>query len=162
MEVKRDIFIAQLINFWLLFSLVKHFFGDKIIKTIEERKQLIKKLKQADEEYERMIDLAKKESNKLITKANKKRETILLEWRMIADEERKKILDLAMGKADVILQDAETKGEKMMKDLETERTNSVTSTTQVVVNKLLNSHDELKEQYLQTIAKDLKEEKKKK
>ena len=65
-----------------------------------------------------------------------------------------------MGKADVILQDAETKGEKMMQDLETERTNSVTSTTQVVVNKLLNSHDKLKEQYLQTIAKELKESKK--
>ena len=80
---------------------------------------------------------------------------------MIADEERKKILNLAIGKADVILQDAETKGEKMMQDLESQRTNAVTSTTQVVVNKLLDSHEELKDEYLQTITKELTAQQKK-
>ncbi|MDR2540826.1 MAG: ATP synthase F0 subunit B [Candidatus Peribacteria bacterium] len=160
MEIKRDLLIAQIVNFAILFFLAKWLFGDKIIKAIEERKQLIKKLKLADDEYARMIELAKKESNKIITKANKKKETILTEGKMIADEERKKVLDLAMSKGEVIVQEAEAKGKRMQKELEAERTDGVISTTQLVVNKLLDTHEELKDEYLQTIAKELKSAKK--
>jgi F0F1-type ATP synthase membrane subunit b/b' len=154
--IKRDLLIAQIVNFAILFFLAKWLFGDKIIKAIEERKQLIKKLKLADDEYARMIELAKKESNKIITKANKKKETILTEGKLIADDERKKVLDLAMSKGEVIVQEAEAKGKRMQKELEAERTDTVTSTTQLVVNKLLDTHEELKDEYLQTIAKELK------
>ncbi|MDR0370130.1 MAG: ATP synthase F0 subunit B [Candidatus Peribacteria bacterium] len=118
MEINRGILIAQIVNFGILFFLAKWLFGDKIIKAIEERRQLIKKLKQADDEYERMIELAKKESNKVVTKANKKKETILIEGRLLAEEERKKVLDIAINKGDLIIQDAEKKGERMMKELE--------------------------------------------
>jgi F-type H+-transporting ATPase subunit b len=156
MDIKRDLLIAQIINFIILFFLVKWLFGDKIIRAIEERKQLIKKLKLADDEYARMIELAKKESNTIITKANKKKETILTEGKLIADEERKKVLDLAINKGEVIVQEAEEKGERMLKELETQWMDSVTSTTQIVVQKLLNTHETLKEEYLQTIAKELK------
>ncbi|MDR0860128.1 MAG: ATP synthase F0 subunit B [Candidatus Peribacteria bacterium] len=156
MDIKIDLLIAQIVNFAILFFLAKWLFGDKIIKAIEERKQLIKKLKLADDEYARMIELAKKESNKIITKANKKKETILSEGKMIADEERKKVLDLAMSKGEVIVQEAEAKGKRMQKELEAERTDGVISTTQLVVNKLLDTHEELKDEYLQTIAKELK------
>ncbi|MDR0651526.1 MAG: hypothetical protein LBG59_09330 [Candidatus Peribacteria bacterium] len=160
MDIKIDLLIAQIVNFILLFFLVKWLFGDKIIKAIEERKQLIKKLKLADEEYARMIELAKKESNKIITKANKRKETIITEGKLIADEERKKVLDLAISKGQVTVQEAETKGKRMLKDLEAQRTDSITSTTQIVVNKLLDTHEELKEEYLQTISKELEKVKK--
>jgi vacuolar-type H+-ATPase subunit H len=139
--------------------LTKLLFGDTILKSIEERKQLIKKLKKADEEYEKMIDLAKKESNKIITKANKKKETMLNEGKIIAEEERKKILDIAISKGEIIMQDAESKGKKMLKELEGGRTKAVTDTTQVVVNKLLNTHEELKKKYITTITDELKREK---
>lgn len=139
--------------------MTKLLFGDTILKSIEERKQLIKKLKKADEEYEKMIDLAKKESNKIITKANKKKETMLNEGKIIAEEERKKILDIAISKGEIIMQDAESKGKKMLKELEGGRTKAVTDTTQVVVNKLLNTHEELKKKYITTITDELKREK---
>jgi F0F1-type ATP synthase membrane subunit b/b' len=155
MEIKRDLLITQIINFAILFFLVKWLFGDKIIKAIEERKQLIKKLKLADDEYSRMIELAKKESNKILTKANKSKETLLQEGRLLADEERKKILDLAIHKSEVIVTDAAEKGQRMQKELEAQRTNAVTSTTQLVVQKLLNTHEDLKEEYLKTIAKQI-------
>jgi F-type H+-transporting ATPase subunit b len=160
MDIKIDLLIAQIVNFVILFFLVKWIFGDKIIKAIEERKQLIKKLKLADEEYARMIELAKKESNKIITKANKKKDILITEGRQISDEERKKVLDLAINKGEVIIQDAEAKGKRMLQDFEAQRTDNITSTTQIVVNKLLDTHDELKEKYLQTIAKELKKVKK--
>jgi F0F1-type ATP synthase membrane subunit b/b' len=110
MDIKIDLLIAQIVNFAILFFLAKWLFGDKIIKAIEERKQLIKKLKLADDEYARMIELAKKESNKIITKANKKKETILSEGKMIADEERKKVVDFAVCKCEVKVQVAVGKG----------------------------------------------------
>ncbi|MDR3169195.1 MAG: ATP synthase F0 subunit B [Candidatus Peribacteria bacterium] len=161
MDIKIDLLIAQIVNFAILFFLVKWLFGDKIIRAIEERKQLIKKLKLADDEYARMIELAKKESNKIITKANRKKETILSEGRVLADEERKKVLDLAMSKGEVIVAQAQEKGQKMLKDLEGEWVHSVKSTTQVVVRKLLDTHEELKEEYLQAITKELKKSPKK-
>jgi F-type H+-transporting ATPase subunit b len=160
MDIKRDLLLTQIVNFALIFFLIKYFFGDKLIKTIEERKQLIKKLKGADDEYARMIELAKKESNKMMTKAHKSKETLLQEGRLLADEERKKILDLAMSKSEVILQEAEAKGKKLQKELEAQRTESITNTTQLVVHKLLDTHTELKEQYLQTIAKEVEKVKK--
>ncbi|MDR2189743.1 MAG: ATP synthase F0 subunit B [Candidatus Peribacteria bacterium] len=160
MDIKRDLLIAQIVNFAILFFLAKWLFGDKIIRAIEERKQLIKKLKLADDEYVRMIDLAKNESNKIILHANKTKETLLTEGKILADEERKKVLDLAISKGEVIVQDAEAKGKRMLKDLEAQRTEAITSTTQLVVHKLLNTHEELKEEYLQTIAKELKTVKK--
>lgn len=161
MEINRGLLAAQILNFGILFFLAKWLFGDKIIKAIEERRQLIKKLKQADDEYERMIELAKKESNKIVTKANKKKETILSEGKLLAEEERKKVLDIAINKGDVIIQNAEEKGERIVKELESERTKAVTDTTQLVVNKLLDTHTELKDEYLKTISKELKMQKKK-
>ncbi|MDR2415074.1 MAG: hypothetical protein LBD75_00175 [Candidatus Peribacteria bacterium] len=160
MEINIDLLLAQIVNFAILFFLTKWLFGDKIIKAIEERRQLIKKLKLADEEYARMIELAKKESNKIITKANKKRETILTEGKLIADEERKKVLDLAISKGEILVTEAEEKGKRMLKELESQWTDSITSTTQLVIQKLLHTHEELKEEYLQTIAKELKDMKK--
>jgi len=160
MNIQRDLLIAQVINFAFLFFLVKWLWGDKIIKAIEERKQLIKKLKWADEEYERMIQLAKKESNKIITKANKKKETILSEGKSIAENEKKQILELAMNKSDIMIKNAEEKGEKMLNDLKAERKDAVTDTTQLVVQKLLNNHKPLKEEYLETITQELKKRKK--
>ncbi|MDR0607395.1 MAG: ATP synthase F0 subunit B [Candidatus Peribacteria bacterium] len=161
MDIKRDLLIAQIVNFALLFFLVKGLFGDKIIKAIEERKQLIKKLKLADDEYARMIELAKKESNNIITKANQKKMMILSEGRVLADEERRKVLDLAMSKSEMMLTEAKEKGKKMLKDLESGWVDSVKATTQVVVCKLLDTHEELKEEYLQTVVKELKKSPKK-
>jgi len=158
MEIQRDILIAQIVNFILLFFLVKIFLGDRLIKIIHQRRELIRKLKQADEEYERMIELAKKESNKIIATANRKKELIEEEGKILAQKEKQDILNLATTKGEMIIQDAKNKGEKMKKELEEQRTESITSTTQLVVNKLFTVHEELKEKYLKTIVKELKKE----
>lgn len=161
MEIKRGILIAQIINFAILFFLVKIFLGDKLIKIINERRVLIRKLKQADEEYEKMIELAKRESNKIIMTANRKKELIEEEGKILAGKERQNILTLATTKGEMIVQDAKKKWEKMMKELESQRTESITSTTELVVNKLFDTHQELKEKYLQTITKELTTQQKK-
>ncbi|MDR0281797.1 MAG: hypothetical protein LBI53_00250 [Candidatus Peribacteria bacterium] len=109
MEIKRGILIAQIINFAILFFLVKIFLGDKLIKIINERRVLIRKLKQADEEYEKMIELAKRESNKIIMTANRKKELIEEEGKILAGKERQNILTLATTKGEMIVQDAKKK-----------------------------------------------------
>ena len=48
-----------------------------------------------------------------------------------------------------------------MKELESQRTESITSTTELVVNKLFDTHQELKDEYLKTITKELTTQKKK-
>lgn len=156
MEIQRDLLLAQLINFWILFFITKKFFGDKILNIVEERRVLIRKLKNADEEYERMIEVAKKESATIITNANKKKEDIIQEGIVIANQEKQSIIDLAIGKREVMLSEAKQRGEILLEDLEDQRTETVTTTTQEVVNKLFDRHVELKEAYLQTITAELK------
>jgi len=49
----------------------------------------------------------------------------------------------------------------MMQELEKQRTESITSTTQLVVSKLFDTHEELKKEYLKTITQELATQQKK-
>ena len=69
-ELKIGIIIAQIINFGILLFVFKYFLWDKIVKTIEERRNKLKeielsentvknKLKRADEQWKKILDEAR-------------------------------------------------------------------------------------------------------
>ena len=53
---------------------------------------MLKKLKKADDEYKKMIEFARKESNLIISKAEKKKDELIHEAHLIAEEDKKKII----------------------------------------------------------------------
>lgn len=66
MEIKLDMLVAQIINFAIIFWLYKKYLAKHIIAAIEERRTLIKKLENADTEYEQMINGAKQEAADIV------------------------------------------------------------------------------------------------
>lgn len=156
MEVKLDILGAQVINFLIIFFLFKKFLWDSIIKTIEERRVLIKKLKSADYEYERAINDAKMQAEKIIVKAQKKANDIISDSEIIAIQEKDSIIKQAEEKAEIVLKNAEKESKKLEINLVNNWTNSVKSTSTLLLKKILWNHETLQDQYLDTLIDDLK------
>ena len=65
--------IAGIINFLVLVFLFRRLLGDKIVQEVEKRKAMLEKLKKADDEYKKMIEFARKESDLILEKAEKKK-----------------------------------------------------------------------------------------
>lgn len=58
--------MAQIINVLILFFLFKKFVGESIQNAIEERRELLKKLKHADDAYNQKIKEAEARSEEIL------------------------------------------------------------------------------------------------
>jgi len=157
MDIHVDLIIAWIINFLILVFLFKKLLWDKIVQQVEERKAMLEKLKKADDEYKKMIEFARKESDSIISKAEKKKNDIIHEWHLVAEEEKAKILKDAEYKAELICQDAQRENEKLENQLKEEWVSSVKTTSKMVVKKLLKQEKELSDDYFGVLVEDLKD-----
>lgn len=156
MHIEFDILVAQLINFIIIFVLLKKFLWDFISKEIVQRKDMMKKLKNADEEYNEMLEEANKKADEIISQASQEKRTIIDEAKMLADKEWEKIISWARKQADNIIADAKAETKTLKRDLETSREQGVKDTVKIVVKRLLDEDVNLQDKYLSTLLKDLK------
>jgi vacuolar-type H+-ATPase subunit H len=98
---------------------------------------MLAKLKKADDEYKRMIEFARKESDLIISKAEKKKNELIHEAHLVAEEDKKKIIEEGKYKVKIMKADAERENEKLEKQLKEERIDSVKQTSKKVVKRLL-------------------------
>ena len=108
---------------------------------------MLAKLKKADDEYKRMIDFARKESDLIISKAEKKKNELIHEAHLVAEEDKKKIIEEGKYKVKIMKADAERENEKLEKQLKEERIDSVKQTSKKVVKRLLKHNKELSDDY---------------
>ncbi|AHB41089.1 ATP synthase subunit b [candidate division SR1 bacterium RAAC1_SR1_1] len=157
-SIGLDLFtvIAQIFNFLLLFWIFKRFLGDTISTSIEERRNLVKKLKNADVEYLEILDKAKIEAEDIISHAKKHSESILYEGETLAKEHSKTILKEGEQKAKAILLQAEKEAKKLEESLTNNWTDSLKRTSKMLVKKILGSDEKLQDKYLDTLISDLK------
>ena len=89
MEINLGLILASLINFFILFAILKHFFFNKVEAIIEEREEYInKQMDDAEEatnkarllaiENERILKQAREEGKKITEDKKKKAEKISL------------------------------------------------------------------------------------
>lgn len=108
MEINLGIMLATIVNFLLLYAILKHFFFEKVKSIIDEREDYINEsLESAEDatakarmlviENERVLKQAKKEGKKIIEYEKQKAEKIYSE----IVEEAKKEADLVMERAKV-------------------------------------------------------------
>lgn len=108
MEINLGIMLATIVNFVLLYAILKYFFFDKIRSIIDEREEYINEsLESADEatvkarmlviENERALKQAKQEGQKIIEYEKQKAEKVYVE----IVEEAKKEATLIMDRAKV-------------------------------------------------------------
>ncbi|MBQ7616736.1 hypothetical protein IJS64_01825 [bacterium] len=108
---------------------------------------MLAKLKKADDEYKRMIEFARKESDLIISKAEKKKNELIHEAHLVAEEDKKKIIEEGKYKVKIMKADAERENEKLEKQLKEERIDSVKQTSKKVVKRLLKHNKELSDDY---------------
>lgn len=157
MDIHVDLVIAWIINFLILVLLFRKILWDKIVQQVEERKTMLKKLKKADDEYKKMIEFARKESDLIISRAEKRKDALIHEGHLIAEEDRKKILKEWQYKVELMKADARRENEKLERQLKEEWVDSVKQTSKKVVKRLLKQDKELADNYFWVLVEDLKD-----
>ncbi|MCF7834703.1 hypothetical protein K9M48_01435 [Candidatus Gracilibacteria bacterium] len=153
MDIQIDLVIAQVINFLILITLFKVFLGNYISKEIEKRRELLKKIKGAEDEYNKIIELAKKQKQNIIEESHQQKESIIRQGEILANKESQKILDTANDKANEILKGAEKQGGKIQEELKNNRENAVKQTSKMLIKKIIGENVEIQEKYLENISK---------
>ena len=145
MDIHYDLVVAGIVNFLVLVLLFRKFLWDKIVQQIEKRTQLLNKLKKADAEYKKMIEFARKESDNILQKAEKRKKEIVHEAHLLAEQQ----------KTEIIIDDAKKTTARLEKELKDARVDSVKTTSKKVVKRLLNHDQELKDEYIWALIKDI-------
>jgi F0F1-type ATP synthase membrane subunit b/b' len=102
------------------------------------------------------LDKAKDESEEIILHAKKHSETILHEWESTAKKRSKAILDEWDNKVKHLLAQAQKDIKKLEESLVKNRTDSLKSTSKLLVKKILGNDKKLQDKYLDTLIDDLK------
>lgn len=157
MDVQIDLVIAWIINFLILVFWFRWLLWDKIVQQVEERRAMLNKLKKADDEYKRMIEFARKESDLIISKAEKKKNNLIHEAHLIAEEDKKKIIKEWQLKVDIMIADARRENKKLERQLKEEWVDSVKQTSKKVVKRLLKHDKELADDYFWVLVEDLQD-----
>ncbi len=157
MDIQIDLVLAGVVNFLILVLLFRKLLGDKIVQQVEQRKAMLEKLKKADDEYKKMIEFARKESDLIIEKAEKQKKNLIHEAHLIGEEEKSKILKEAQHKAELIQSDAKRDTEKLEKELKDQWVASVKETSKKVVKRLLKHDKVLEDEYFGVLVEDLKD-----
>jgi len=157
MDIHVDLVIAWIINFLILVLLFRKILWDKIVQQVEERKIMLNKLKKADDEYKKMIEFARKESDLIISKAEKRKDALIHEGHLIAEEDKKKIIKEWQYKVELMKADARRENEKLERQLKEEWVDSVKQTSKKVVKRLLKQDKELADDYFWVLVEDLQD-----
>ena len=108
------VLIAQIINFGILFLILRHYLYRPILKALDNRKKRIKESLEKAAEIEKKYTEATEEYNSRVLKANQEADHIIEKARTEAEKVRKGVLDKAQKEADAVKANA-------TKDIESER-----------------------------------------
>lgn len=147
--------LVQIVNLAIFFFAFKYFLWDKVTSALQEREHLMKKLKNAEQEYNKIIEDAKTKWDGMISDVLEKQKALTREHELVVDKHKKDVLDDAHKKAEDILKNAESQVHKIKKELEDNRETSVKQASKIVVKKMIWSDDQLKEAYLSSLVKEI-------
>ena len=113
-NLNLSIIVAQIINFWIIFFLFKHFLWDSIVKAINDRRKKLESLENSDDLVKEKISEAEAEAKKILDKARKN-----------SQELQQKNDELIKKNTEIKLSEAEKKAQAIVdsatRDIEKER-----------------------------------------
>ena len=142
--INGKLFIAQLINFAILFFVLKKFAFKPLLKVLDERKNKIEKgLKDAEKAGEKLEKISAKEK-KVLDKANKKATKILLEAEEKAENNRAEAVKKTEAEIEELMKKAERKiqekKEQMLQDLKKDVAGLVVQATEKVLDEKIDEN----------------------
>lgn len=154
MEFSLSVFLAQLLNFVIIFFVFKKFVGNKIMATIQERRAILKQADSAVHVYEETMQRAEDEKNALLADALRHKETLLQEAEQLATQKANTVLKQAEHQAQLIVKQAEDDASSIQKQMEDAFVDGVKRTTRIVVKKLVNDSVPLQEAYIDELVQE--------
>lgn len=155
MEISTWAVVAQIINFLILFFLFKKFLTKPIATIIEDRRNLIKKLENADKVYEEKLEDARLQAKDIINEWMDRKEKLILEAWVLADKKRDEILADAKVQSEKLVHSAAEKAKILETELENNFINWVKRTSLLVVKKLVNTNKDIKDSYLDEAMREV-------
>lgn len=155
MEMLLNVFF-QAANLVIFFFIFKYFFADKIMNAVEERKQMLDRIKHAEEEYNNIIENAKSESENIINRALEHENKIMEEAKSSAEKKKEELIEQANKEAEKIKESAKEEYENYKKELEENWEEWVKRTSKEVVRKIFGEDKSLQDEYISKLAKDFK------
>ena len=135
-ELKLWVVIAQIINFWILFFIFKHFLWKKIIEAIDSRREYLVLSENAEKEAWKKIEEAKSNAEDILKKAREKALEIERSAEHISKQNASYIINQAEKDADYILKRTE-------EDLEMSRISMINSMKTKIVDLSLKLNQKL-------------------
>lgn len=126
-ELSFGIVLAQIINFWILFFIFKHFLWEKIVDAIEEHRKKISDSNDAELKAKVKLEEAKKEAESIL-KASREKASMI---EKNADELSKKRSSDIISKAE---EEAKYIKERTLEDLEREKLFMVNSMKSKIID----------------------------
>jgi len=148
--------LVQGINIVIFFMLLKYFLAEPISKEVAKRRELLDKIKNAEERYQQILKEAEEKKSQILKQALEHKEKILQEAKAMAYQEKQKIIEEARKKADEIIESAKAYGEKLKQELIKSWEDALKRTAKVVVKKLFEKDVELQDKYLDEVINQFK------
>jgi F0F1-type ATP synthase membrane subunit b/b' len=159
MEFNLSVFIAQLINFSIIFFMFKWLLWDKLTQWLLSRKQQLEKLQNSQYVVEETKAEAEKEKERIIQEGIAYKHKLLEEAKAQAAHLEEELVEAAKYKASQYLDDAKKKAADLDRELKEWFVDGVKATTKLVVNKLFEKDIDLKEEYVQELLQEFARQK---
>ena len=148
LTIKLDVLVVQIINVAILFYLFKKLFGDTLIEEIAKRREMTRKLEQADKEYASLIAQAHVQKDAILDEALAHKKALLAEANELANKQKQQIIAKAEKDAALIAEKAEKEAALKSRDLEQHFALGVKNTAFTLIKKLFHSKKDVQESYL--------------
>jgi F0F1-type ATP synthase membrane subunit b/b' len=145
---------VQFLNLVIFYFIFKKLFGDQIIQWVEDRKIMINKIKNAEEQYRNMINTAKWEADSILQEALRHKQTIMDDAHILAKNQSDDFIKTTNRKADDIINTAQKTAEKLHTELKANFESGVKATAEIVVSKLIQNNPQLEQAYMEELIKE--------
>lgn len=140
------LFVAQIVNFLILFIILKKLLYKPILKTVKDREKKISQgLKDAEKAHQELV-AAEAERDKIIQKASQEAQSILDDTKKTADALKTSILEEARQDATRIIAHAKSQADSEMEKMRKEATGLSLEMSKRILDKVLLQLFDSKEQ----------------
>lgn len=143
--------LTQAVNLIIFFLIFKYFFAKKIVDGLSERKDLIAKLQNADEEYKTIVTSAESAAKEIIWEANTMKKEIIDEANMLAKQKAEALIWEAELKAWNMLKTTEVQIKGLEQDLKDNYEIMVKTTAGSYLKKIFDKEPDMQSAYLEKV-----------
>lgn len=141
----------QVINLCVFFFIFWKLFGKTIIKSVDEREELLANIKNAGENYQELLNSWKVKFDELIKEWTEQKAKIIEEATVLANKKSEEVIAQASKKADQIIEQAEIKSGNIQSELVKHHEEMVKKTAWNYLKKIFYWDEKLQSTYLDKI-----------